>query len=58
MTIADSPIKLAAPAARKPGRSIAEVLAPLEAIAKHSPNLVANHEARFEVGGESHELPR
>ncbi|MGH7989500.1 MAG: hypothetical protein ACREDS_04795, partial [Limisphaerales bacterium] len=27
-------------------------------IAAHSPNLVANHEARFEVNGESYELPR
>jgi len=34
------------------------LLAPLERIAAHSPNLVASHEARFESGGESYELPR
>ncbi len=39
-------------------RSIAELLAPLDQIAAHSPNLVANHEARFEVGGEAYDLPR
>ena len=31
---------------------------PLEKIAADSPNLVANHEARFEVNGESYEIPR
>jgi hypothetical protein len=41
-----------------PRRSIADLLAPLEKIAAHSPNLVANHDARFELGGETHELPR
>ena len=34
------------------------LLAPLEQIAANSPNLVANHDARFEVNGESYELPR
>ncbi len=58
MTIAGSLVKVAAPVPRKSRRSIAEVLAPLEAIAKGSPNLVANHEARFDVNGESYELPR
>jgi hypothetical protein len=56
MTIADSPHKTATP--RKQRRSLSELLAPLEAIAATSPNLVANHEARFEVGGGSYELPR
>lgn len=58
MTIAESPLKIAAQVPRQPRRSIAEVLAPLEAIAKSSPNLVANHEARFDVNGEIYELPR
>jgi hypothetical protein len=39
-------------------RSIADLLAPLEKIAAHSVNLVANHDARFEVGSETYELPR
>jgi hypothetical protein len=39
-------------------RSIADLLAPLDQIAAHSPNLVANHDARFEVGGETYILPR
>ena len=43
------------PLARR--RSIADLLAPLEKIAAHSVSLVANHGARFEVGGETYELP-
>ncbi|MBI5384388.1 MAG: M14 family metallocarboxypeptidase [Verrucomicrobia bacterium] len=39
-------------------RSIAEVLAPLEKMAASSPNLVVNHPAHFEFGGETCELPR
>ena len=39
-------------------RSIADLLAPLDQIAAHSPNFVANHEARFEAGGETYTLPR
>lgn len=39
-------------------RSLADLLAPLDEIAASSPNLVANHEARFEVDGESYVLPR
>ena len=58
MTIAESPIKFATAPARKQRRSIAELLEPLEQIAANSPNLVANHDARFEAGGESYELPR
>src|SRR5208282_2542775 len=49
MTIADSTTNYAPPAPRKQRRSIAELLAPLEQIATHSPNLVTNHDARFEV---------
>jgi hypothetical protein len=58
MTIAESPVKFAPPSPRKTRRAIAELLAPLEEIAESSPNLVANHDARFEVNGESYELPR
>ncbi|HEY3760354.1 MAG TPA: succinylglutamate desuccinylase/aspartoacylase family protein [Verrucomicrobiae bacterium] len=58
MTIADSPLKTAVQKPRKQRRSLSELLAPLEEIAAASPNLVANHEARFEAGGESYELPR
>lgn len=58
MTIADAPLKIAAQSPRRERRSIAELLAPLEKIAASSANLVANHDARFEVNGESYELPR
>jgi hypothetical protein len=58
MTIAPSAPPIHAPPARKPRRSVGELLASLERIAAHSPNLVANHDARFEVNGESYELPR
>src|SRR5471032_1860344 len=44
--------------ARTSRRSIADLVAPLEKIAATSPNLVANHDAKFEVNGESYELPR
>jgi protein MpaA len=56
--ILESPVKYAAPSPRKHRRSIADLLAPLEKIAANSPNLVANHDARFEVNGESYVLPR
>jgi hypothetical protein len=58
MTITESPAKHALQAARKQRRSIVDLLAPLEKIAVTSPNLVANHDAKFEVNGESYELPR
>jgi protein MpaA len=58
MTLAESLTKYAPQAPRKQRRSIAELLAPLEQIATNSPNLVANHDARFEVGDETCELPR
>jgi len=41
-----------------PKRSMSDLLAPLERAAKASPNLIANHGAHFESGGETHELPR
>jgi len=51
-----SPAIAQPPLARR--RSIADLLAPLDQIAAQSPNLVANHEARFEAGGETYTLPR
>ena len=39
-------------------RSIAELLAPLDRMAAHSPSLIANHGARFESDGRTYELPR
>ena len=39
-------------------RDLADLLAPLEKIAADSPNLVANHDARFEVDGGKYVLPR
>jgi murein peptide amidase A len=57
MTIV-TPSKIVEKPARIQRRSIAELLAPLEKIAATSPNLVANHDAKFEVNGESCELPR
>ena len=50
--------KTAVQPGRPSRRDIAELLAPLEKIAADSPNLVANHEAVFEVGGARYELPR
>jgi hypothetical protein len=58
MTITESPIKFAPALRRKQRRSIAELLAPLEQLAANSPNLVANHDAKFDVRGETYELPR
>lgn len=58
MTIADAPYKIATQSPRVQRRSLADLLAPLEQIARHSPNLVANHDAHFEVGGENYGLPR
>jgi murein peptide amidase A len=40
------------------GRSMAQVLAPLEQLAATSPSLIANHGARFESQGVAYELPR
>lgn len=57
MTIA-APFKTIVKPAQKSRRSITDLLAPLEKIAVNSPNLVANHDAKFEVNGESYELPR
>jgi protein MpaA len=57
MTIAAT-LKTIAKPARNQRRSIIDLLAPLEKIAQNSPNLVANHDAKFEVNGESYKLPR
>ena len=58
MTIAGSLTKYAPQAPRKQRRSIAALLAPLDQIAVHSPNLVANYEAKFDADSETYELPR
>lgn len=39
-------------------RSLADVLAPLDKMAKSSPNFVVSRDARFEVQGESYVIPR
>ena len=39
-------------------RSTSDALAPLEALAANSPNLVASHELRFDLAGETYALPR
>ncbi|HEX7570086.1 MAG TPA: succinylglutamate desuccinylase/aspartoacylase family protein [Verrucomicrobiae bacterium] len=57
MTIA-TPSKTSVQPARQIRRDLADLLAPLEKIAANSPNLVANHDARFEVDGEEYVLPR
>jgi hypothetical protein len=58
MTITETSAKYARQAPRQQRRAIADLLAPLEKIAANSPNLVANHDARFEVDGEEYVLPR
>ena len=57
MTIA-TPSKTSVQPARPIRRDLADLLAPLEKIAASSPNLVANHDARFDVDGEEYVLPR
>ena len=57
MSIA-APFQTSANLARTTRRSLADLLAPLERIAATSPNLVPNHDAKFEVNGESYKLPR
>ena len=46
------------PASPRHRRSLADLLAPLDELASTSANLVVNHDARFEVAGESYVLPR
>jgi protein MpaA len=58
MTIADNPLRIATPLPPARRRSIADLLAPLEKIAEHSPNLIANHDASFKVGNKTYGLPR
>ena len=53
-----APVNTVAQPVWKSRRSLADLIAPLEKIAATSPNLVANHDARFDVDGESYELPR
>jgi protein MpaA len=57
MTVA-APFKTIVKSTRNQRRSLADLLAPLEKITVTSPNLVANHDAKFEVDGASYELPR
>ena len=58
MTIAATKPSVSAPLPLARRRSIADLLAPLDQIAAQSPNLVVNHDARFETGGEAYTLPR
>jgi protein MpaA len=58
MTIADRSRSTPTSSPRRGGRSLAELLAPLEKIAAHSVNLVSNHEARFDSNGATYVLPR
>jgi len=50
------------PAAAQPPpghrRSIADLLAPLDLLATRSPNLVVNHDAQFEIAGDTYTTPR
>jgi hypothetical protein len=58
MTITETAKATVPQTPRQQRRPIAELLAPLDELARQSPNLVANHDARFEVNGEAYELPR
>jgi hypothetical protein len=58
MTITDTRFETDIQTSRARRRPLADLFAPLEQIAMHSPNLVANHDARFEIQGEAYELPR
>ncbi len=58
MTIADNPLRIARPLPPTRRRNIADLLAPLEKIAEHSFNLIANHDASFKVGNKTYGLPR
>jgi hypothetical protein len=58
MSIVATQSKIAAQPLPARRRSLADLLAPLNQIAVHSPNLVTNHGAHFEAGGATYELPR
>ena len=58
MTITDTRFETDIQTPRARRRSLVDLFAPLEQIAAHSPNLVANHDAHFETDGETYELPR
>ncbi len=58
MTLIEHAFKVTTPSPNVRRRSISDLLAPLEALAKISPNLIANHGARFINGAEAYELPR
>ena len=58
MTITDTRFETDIQTPRARRRSLVDLFAPLEQIAAHSPNLVANHDAHFKTDGETYELPR
>jgi|APCry1669193181_1035450.scaffolds.fasta_scaffold14313_3 hypothetical protein len=58
MTIADTTIKHRTQAPRAQRRSVSDLLSPLEKIAATSLNLIANHDAQFDINGDRYELPR
>jgi protein MpaA len=58
MTITDNQFETNVKSSAARQRLVADLIAPLEKIAGHSPNLVANHDAHFEIGGVTYELPR
>src|SRR5476651_1121914 len=58
MTTIAAPIGTLAKPARNSRRDIAGLLAPREQSAANAPNLVANHDGKFEGNGEGYELPR
>src|SRR5580658_2587854 len=58
MTLIEHAFKVTSPSPNVRRRSISDLLAPLEALAKISPNLIANHGARFVNVAETYELPR
>lgn len=58
MTISDISTEITSRKPRTQRRSIADLLAPLDKIVEQSSSLVINHEATFEVRGESYGLPR
>jgi murein peptide amidase A len=58
MTILEHAFNVKTPSHGVRRRSISDLLAPLEALAKISHNLIANHGARFINGAETYELPR
>src|ERR1700749_1791459 len=42
----------------RPSRSLDDLLSPLDSLAVHSPNLIVNRDARFNLDGQNYTLPR